>query len=359
MFWYYLESVSQPLVPEADVNLPCRAFNHHSKNNLLFRVLVKKNRISVEFSHILTDGTGAFQFLLMLVVTYFKESGIPLHDDLLPQPGSQVNVEEYEDAYNRFFKENIPPVLKYPKAFHLPFVLAENPRFHILTAKVDLNDMKTRAAEKKVSITEYLTAVYLFVLQEIHNDLPFRKFKRRSKILRVQVPVNLRRIYPTRTMRNFSLFVLPGIDLRLGHYTFDEIVEIVHHKMQLETDKKLINKIISRNVGSERNLFVRGIPLFMKSMILHQKFYSAGANQYSGVITNFGKVELPSELMEKADYFSFIPPPPNKKLKVNCGIIGFRDHLIISFGNISRSNELEKRFFRFLTGQSIKVKLML
>jgi hypothetical protein len=357
MFWYYLEYINQTLIPEADVHMPCRAFNDHSKNNLLFRVLVKNNRISVEFSHILTDGTGAFQFLLVLVETYFQETGIPIRGGLDIQPGLPAHAEEYEDAYNRYFREDTPPVLKYPKAFHLPFLLAEKPRFHILTAKVDLIDIKTRAAGKKVSITEYLTAVYLVVLQEIYNDLSLRGPIRRSKILRVQVPVNLRRIYPTKTMRNFSLFVLPEIDLRLGHYSFDEIVEIVHHKMQLETDKKLINKIISRNVGSERNIVVRGIPLFFKSLILHHKFYSAGANQYSGVITNFGKVDLPSELADKTESFNFIPPPPNKKLKVNCGIIGFRDHLVISFGNISRSNELEKKFFRFLTGQNIKVKI--
>ena len=59
-------------------------------------------------------------------------------------------------------------------------------------------------------------------------------------------------------MRNFSLFVLPEIDLRLGQYTFDEIIKIVHHRMKLETDEKLINKIISRNVGSEKNITGHG-----------------------------------------------------------------------------------------------------
>jgi NRPS condensation-like uncharacterized protein len=158
-------------------------------------------------------------------------------------------------------------------------------------------------------------------------------------------------------MRNFSLFVLPEIDLRLGQYTFDEIIKIVHHKMQLETDEKLINKIISRNVGSEKNILVRGIPLFLKNIILHHKFYSSGANQYSGVMTNVGKIELPTETMDKVDHFVFIPPPPNKKLKINCGVIGFKDELTVTFGNITGSNEMQKKFFRFLTSQGIHVKL--
>ena len=85
-------------------------------------------------------------------------------------------------------------------------------------------------------------------------------------------------------MRNFSLFVMPEIDLRLGHYSFDEIIKSVFHQIQLETEEKLINKNISRNVGSEKKIYVRGIPLLLKSLILRLKFYSLGTSQYSGVI---------------------------------------------------------------------------
>jgi NRPS condensation-like uncharacterized protein len=111
-------------------------------------------------------------------------------------------------------------------------------------------------------------------------------------------------------------------------------------------------------VGSEKNLLVRGIPLLLKNLILYFKYYSQGANQYSGVITNLGKVELPAAFLEKIKYFVFIPPPPNKKLKVNCGVIGCKDTLTVSFGSITSSMELERRFFRFLTNQGIQVKLI-
>ena len=44
--------------------------------------------------------------------------------------------------------------------------------------------------------------------------------------MRIEVPVNMRNKLPSRTMRNFSLFVLPEIDVRLGTYTFEEILKI-------------------------------------------------------------------------------------------------------------------------------------
>ena len=55
---------------------------------------------------------------------------------------------------------------------------------------------------------------------------------------------------------------MPEIDPRLGEYSFEEITRIVHHYMQLETDKRQIMRIIRRNVGGEKNLMVRAIPLF-------------------------------------------------------------------------------------------------
>jgi hypothetical protein len=151
---------------------------------------------------------------------------------------------------------------------------------------------------------------------------------------------------------------MPEIDFRLGKYSFDEILKIVYHKMQLETDEKLISKIISRNVGGERNYFVRGIPIWIKSLILSIKFYTEGTNQYSGVLTNMGKINLPESIQGKLDYFAVTPPPPNKKLKINCGVIGYGDKLVLSFGNITKTRDFERRFLQYLTRQGVKVRII-
>jgi NRPS condensation-like uncharacterized protein len=150
---------------------------------------------------------------------------------------------------------------------------------------------------------------------------------------------------------------MPGIDMRLGHYSFEEIVKIVRHQMQLETDKKLISKMISRNVSGEKNKFVRGLPLFIKSFFL-SRLYALGTGQYSGVVTNLGKVDLGPELNSHVNKFIFVPPPPHKVLKVSSGVVGFDGKLVVSFGNITGSNELERQFFTFLAGQGIPVKLI-
>jgi NRPS condensation-like uncharacterized protein len=356
-FWYYLEQIDLPVTAKVDNGAPCRGFND-GKNSFLFRILVYKNRISAEFSHILTDGYGATEFLTTLLMYYFMQKDLSLKNITdIYFSGSELDNEEIEDAYNRYFKENIPAAIKLSKAFHLPFPLRTKPRLDVIIAIVSVKEMKQRAQIKGVTITDYLVAVYLFVLQDIFNEIRKHRILTRNRILRIQVPINLRKLYSSRTMRNFSLFVMPEIDLRLGIYSFDEILKIVHHKILLEADEKLVNKILSRNVGSERKLFIRGIPLFIKSLVLKYKYYSQGADQYSGTLTNLGKIDLPDVISEKIEHFILTPPPPNKKTKINCGAVGFNDKLVLSFGNITVSKELEKRFVRFLTKEKIKVKV--
>lgn len=353
-FWYYLEHLPQHIPIEADDNVFCRKFPN---GDLLIRILARGNTVSAEFSHVLTDGSGGLEFFKTILIMYSDECGanIPVEYQV-STPVDRISEEEYEDAYNRYFKAEIPPMVKRSMAFHIPYPLKPAPRFSVLKAIVSLEQIIENAHQKEVSITVYLTSVYLYILQEIFEGLnKYPKYKK-SKKLRVQVPVNLRNIFPSKTMRNFTLFVMPEIDLRLGHYTFEEIIKSVYHQSKLETDEKLIHKNISRNVGSERKLFVRGIPLFLKSLILRMKYYSLGTNQYSGVLTNLGKIDLPAETGRLIDYFVMTPPPPNKKLKINCGVAGFGDKLVLSFGNMTQSLEFEEKFLQILRDQNISVE---
>lgn len=352
-FWYYLQYSQYPLQVRPDLGPPCRAFH---KKELMFRVLARDCSISVEFSHILTDATGAYEFLKSLLLAYCERTGTPIpRDQQYYRPGDEPAAEEYEDAYTRYFRKGPSSLIPARKAFHVPFPLRKTARFRVLTVLVPLNEARERAGHYGVSLTEYLIAVYLFSLQRLYEELRGRVKRRSNRILRIEVPVNLRRILPSATMRNFTLYVLPEIDLRLGHYTFEEITKTVYHQMRLETDPKLINKEISRNVGGLNNHFVRRVPLFIKSFVL-SRFYAIGTSRYSGVVTNLGKVGISPLVDARIDHFQFIAPPPNRILKVNCGVVGFGDRIVLNFGNITSSRKLEGIFLDFLENENIHIQ---
>jgi len=357
-FWYYLDYENIPFTVEADLRQLCRSFRSGG-TTLLLRILVNKNILSVEFSHILADGHGAFEFFKTLLLTYFEKCGITISPDInYLRPGMTVKKEEYEDSYRRQFLKDLPTVLKYPSAFHVPFPLKKKPRFDVLSMVIPLNEILNKVREYKVSLTVYLVSVYLAVLQDIYQNM--QKFNKRKadNILRIQVPIDLRTLYPSSTMRNFSLFVMPEIDLRLGSYTFEEIIKTVYHLMNLETDPKLINKIISRNVGSEKKLLLRSTPIFIKSLVLQFVYYSLGSKLFSGVITNMGKVNFSDEINALIDHFVIVAPPPNKVLKINCGLISFKEKLVMTFRNITESKELENKFIDFLKTQGIHPEII-
>ncbi len=169
-FWYYLEQVKDPIMIRPDDQMPCRAFGINKENRLLIRILVHKNRLSVELSHILTDGHGIMTFLKSILLYYFREKGIVQNNQIDDFFIRDADEEEFTDAYSRYFKENIPTVLSQPKAFHLPYHLRKKPRFDVLYALIALQELKQKAKEKGVSITEYLIAVYLWILQEIFYE---------------------------------------------------------------------------------------------------------------------------------------------------------------------------------------------
>src|SRR3989337_1517845 len=78
-FWYYLQyhRSSIPVIP--DTSAPCRGFDN---DELIFRILIKNNRISVEFSHILTDGSGGFEFMKSLLLAYFESCNFSMPESL-------------------------------------------------------------------------------------------------------------------------------------------------------------------------------------------------------------------------------------------------------------------------------------
>jgi len=251
-FWFYWETnLGKPKVM-ADSKYTSQEMPMRKKGIFPFRVRAFQNRIAVEFYHALTDGTGAITFLKALVAEYLTQKGIKTDDwgDVFHY-GQQPHDEEYEDAFKRFYNPMYPRHKLLEVAFQIPHKLEKLGIFHMTTGTIDIKEIIAKSKELNVTLTEFLSAVYIDSLQKIYYELPEKVQKKLARPIRLMIPVNLRRFYPTKTMRNFSLFVTPGIDPRLGYFSFDEIVKTVHHYMRVEVNDRYIAQQISRNVRGE------------------------------------------------------------------------------------------------------------
>jgi hypothetical protein len=142
-------------------------------------------------------------------------------------------------------------------------------------------------------------------------------------------------------MRNFSLFVSPEIDLRLGEYSFADIVQRVHHSMKMQVHPTELARQVSRNVGGEQNPFVRVIPRPVKYLYLRRLTRTIGSRSYSGVVSNLGRFLLPDDAAPFVESVGF-RLGANRQVKTNCALVSYNNELHVTLGSMVESREVER-----------------
>lgn len=355
LFWYYLEQNEGEPPIRPDGEYPCAPMNFKDNNSFMFRVLYHERRIAVEIFHVLTDGTGGLCFLKTLVAEYLRlkyGTQIPRNgeilDCLLPPP-----TDETEDAFLKYSR-NIARSRQEPDAYYLQGTDEQDGFVHIITAMIPVDAVLARAKEKRVTLTEYLTAALIMAIDKLQRrTVPHEK---QYKPVKVNVPINLRQFYPTNTMRNFSSYVIPGINPRYGVYSFDEVLSAVHHYMRAEVTEKLLNAKISTNVRAETHKVLRLTPLFLKNVVMKLTFYRLGDRKSTTSISNLGAVRLPDEMACFVTRMDLILGPFSRN-KVVCGALSYNGLLTLNFTRTIKESMLEREFFRYLVKLGIPVKV--
>lgn len=355
VFWYYMEHNEGGPPVKPDGPYPCPPMNFSENNGFMFRVRYHHRRIAVEIFHALTDGSGGLCFMKTLVAEYLRiryGAVIPRDSEILDctKPPSP---EETEDAYIKYARD-IGRSRREPDAYYLKGTKESDGYVHIVTGMIPVDTVLARAKEKNVSLTEYLTAVLIMAVAAIQR----RKVWHRKlyKPVKVCVPIDLRRFYPTNTMRNFASYVNPGIDPRYGQYDFDETLNAVHHYMRAEVTEKLLNAKITTNVRTEKHAALRLTPLFLKNIAMKLTFARVGDRKSSTSISNLGLTRLPAEMARYVRRMDFILGPLSRN-KVVCGALTYGGVLYLNFTRTIKESMLEREFFRYLVKLGIPVKV--
>jgi hypothetical protein len=350
-FWYYLQRHNEipPLEPLGDS--PISVIPIRGRNTHLLRVQARQRTIAVDFSHVLTDGGGGLRFLGTLVTEYLRLCGVAVASTApFLDPAESPGAEEAEDAHNRFFKGHIPKPRPLSRVYQIEGDNGPDGGYRVIEARMPVAQVLNLTRSLGVSLTEYLAALYIHCLTEMRRAQGGRS----PSVVRLEVPVNMRRFHPSGTMRNFSLYVSPEVDTALGDYSFDEVLARVHHTMQLEIEARELDRQIRRNVAAERNPLVRGAPLPVKDFVLSLANRRLGQRAYSGVLSNLGAVTVPPELDAHVQAFGFALAP-NAAIKTSCAVLSFRESLHLAFGSVVASPELERLFLTALARRGVGV----
>ena len=210
------------------------------------------------------------------------------------------------------------------------------------------------AAAKKygATITEYLNSVLLYaLLNKQFLDPHIRLYP-----VRIALPVNLRRFFPSRTLRNFITMVYPSIDPRLGNYTFEEIVTEVRNFMRYYINEKFLRGDITTNAATKRNPFIRIVPLFIKDIVVRTFYRRVQDRNSSAGLTNMGALKVPEDMKPYIERFDIYMGQPFSS-RTNCAIVSFEDTLTVNFASCIIEADVERLFFRKLVEDGIQVKI--
>ncbi|MGX8693138.1 MAG: hypothetical protein ACSW8E_05200 [Clostridia bacterium] len=354
-FWYYLEELPRPPAVQADASRPLRGMTMADVRRCAIRVLYYRDRMAVEFFHAVTDGTGAMVFAKTLAAEYLRLSCgalIPAACGIkdLAEPPRE---EELVDS----FREHAGPVAA-PRDDRKVCRLRGTPepdRFlHVTLGILDSEELAARAKAEGVTVTAWLCALLIRSILRIQAAKQPRRSRR--KPVRVQIPVNLRRLYGGETMRNFVAVANIGVDPRLGDYAFGELVQIVHHQMQLAITPKNMAAVFTPNVRDERNPFLKIIPLPLKNLVMRIVFDRVGENVSTLSLSNLGRVELPDEMAPYVSRVEFILGPQASS-PYNASCTSWQGNTYFNIVRNSVEPELEREFFTALVQLGFHVKI--
>ena len=353
-FWYYLEELSRAPEIEDERHSPLMHMPIEDIRKCAIRVLVYNNRLAIEFYHALTDGNGGLIFLKSLVAEYLERRysiDIPNTDGVLDREEDPSH-EELVDS----FLENSGDVTKSrsePNSYRLSGIPEKDGFINLTTFIIDSNELRLKSKEYGVTVTAFLASALICAIAEIQNrQLP----RRAQKPVKILLPVDLRRIYGSKTLRNFSLYITPGIDPRMGEWEFAEVCKTIHHQMGFGITKKEMTARMTKNVNSEKAFILRIMPLFVKNIAMKMVYNAVGEKKACLDMSNLGIVNLPDVMKEYVERFDFIIGPL-PETPYNCAVITYNGQVNISFVRNVRKPELELAFFEQLRDLGVKVKV--
>lgn len=349
MFWHYLEKSSLRPIVKKETKEPCSNIYVRDKKKLLFEVTYYKKRINFEVYHALTDGTGATEFVKELVKNYLhlvhKEEGLQDIDLGI----ENLTVEDQEDdGFKKYYhpsdKKN---KVKKQKAYQLHKPRKERGDLIITEATLSVKEMLEKAREAGVSITVYLSAVFLCA---IHREM--KKTEEKKPVV-LMLPVNLRKFFPSFSMLNFFGWIEPGYRFDQMDESFESVLAHVKKVFQEELTREKMGERMDRMTDLEMHPILKLVPLSLKNPCIN-----AGAKisekDTTAIFSNMSVVKMPSEYVPYIERFGVFTNTP----KLELCMCSFQDTISLGFTSRFDTTNIKRNFFSILEERGIHYALL-
>lgn len=353
-FWYYLEENHDPVNVQADYAYPLTYMSRRELRTCCLRILWYQNRIAVEFFHSLTDGRGGSMFLCTLVARYLERRygiQVPPQGPVLDWKQAP-DAEELEDSFPRYAAQAAAGRGE-AASYRLHGTKEPDGFRHLITGTVPTGKLLAAARERHVSVTVLLAAVLARSVMDMQD---MERARRRQKPVKLTIPVDMRRIFGSRTVRNFSLVLNLGADPRFGDYSVDELCQLIHHQLRAGATRQNMAGMIAANVQPQQVTLLRLTPAVIKNLVMDLIYFASGERSGSLNLSNLGQMQLPENMQAYVRRMEFIIGP-QRSYPNNCSVISCGDLTTVNMIRNIRESELERRFFCRLVELGIPVDI--
>ena len=345
VFWHYMEDTDlEPEVNEEQDRI-CPLLYVPAKTMLHYQVTYFGKRINLEMFHALADGTGAMEFLNIIVLAYLKLKYPGKFDDVTIHSGASagdLSQDSYRQFYgNRGLSKNTPK----DKAYHPGGIKFPFNQLQFYEIQMPAGQIKQRAKELNISLTSYLGAAWMLA---IRDEMPPRK---NNIPITISMPVNLRNYFPSQTSRNFFNSV------NVTH-VFDNDISL--NELAKEYDATLKSQLTEENIKKQMDSFetmeyvapVRAVPLAIKQLVVRH-FTKKSGKKVSMVFSNMGVQRPPEEVGEYIDNYSGFCSTNT----LFSTMFGYRGRLTLGVSSAYMNTGVVKNFVRGLVASGIDIKV--
>ena len=350
-FWYYLEYNPKKSIVEKEKDYPCKYIEPGKNNNYLFKITYFENKINIDIFHSLTDGNSGNMFFREIIYNYLEL----LHKDELKEERTARKIVENdtEDSYMKNYDKKAKGNNSAKKAYRLKGKKIGLGGISVIHEIIDLKQLQEESKKYEATITQYMVAVLIY---SIYKENYLKYNYKGNKPIKVCIPVNLKKYFPSKTMSNFFSYITLEAEMKRDNLdTFDKIIEFVKTDFKKRLQEEEIIKTMSANVKLGNNFMIKIVPLIIKKILVRLSYIEI--RKYTTITySNIGRIGIIGKYKDYIDYFlMLIAPEPVEKIK--CSSCTFENKMVFTFTSILKDNSIEKRFYKFLTEKGILVKI--
>ncbi len=349
VFWHYIEHTEE--LPEVyeESGRPCPLlYGKNYRGTLHYMVTYYRRKISIDMFHVLTDGTGAMEFLNLLVLNYLRLKYPDELDGIYTGSSASAAVLE-EDSFRQNYEKETASVTESrsgsARAYHIRGLKLPHSQLQFFRVRMPVAPLLERARENGVSLTSYISAR---LVAAMHRDMPASG---RNLPVTVSIPVNLRKYFGSETSRNFFN------SINVSHYhdekgSFPELAASFEAKLRDGLTEENIRRQMNSYQKLEKLMVLRMVPLTLKQPVV--RFFSGQeAKKVSAVISNVGVVKIPDEIKKYVEEYTVFCSHSDLYISM----CSFGEYITFGITSGYRSTEVLRDFISGFSKEGIDVEV--